>query len=332
MKKETLISSLLVVAGLGLAANGVLSLNSTEQLRHHRNPFAIQQSAYGKLFARLSETTVDRVWHLGVEQIVPHYMSGVEHGDEEENEAEATAALLDGPLSPAALPEELPHPENEELVKTPEQRTSLELGKRWIQDRVVAQHTRTNPNGLNQQHLNTVYKEIEELLLRSFKMDPTHYGAYDSYHLFLTTTNLGGSAGKANQARLVAGAAMSAARNEDEDPEPWLTAAAAGMNLYLMDAAPYMEKGESIPLDILKKYRDQIGFCLSRFDAIQTKSEKAGIWDNLSMDRQMEIAERSRFASRTFKQFDVMIARGESRGIVTTPESEVAETGGPREE
>jgi hypothetical protein len=326
MNKETLISSLLVAAGLGLAGSGVFSLKSAEQLRHHRNPFAIQQSAYGKLFARLSETTVDRVWHLGVEQIVPHYMSGLEHGEEEEeNEAEATAALLDG-TPPPVDPNDLTRPENEELVKASEHRARLELGKRWIQDRVVAQHTRTNPNGLNQQHLNTVYKEIEELLLRSFKMDPTHYGAYDSYHLFLTTTNLGGSPGKAKQARLIAQVAMSAARHESEDPEPWLTAAAAGMNLYLMDAAPYMEKGESIPLDILKKYRDQIGFCLSRFDEVQTKSERAGIWDNLSMDRQMEIAERSRFASRTFKQFDVMIARAESRGTSVTPEGEIADT------
>lgn len=332
MKKQTLISSLLIVVGLGLAANGVFSLNSNEQLRHHRNPFAIQQSAYGKLFARLSETTIDRVWHLGVEQIVPHYMSGLDHGDEEENEAEATAALLDGTPPPATVPEELPRPENEELVKLPEHRTSLEVGKRWIQDRVVAQHTRTNPNGLNQQHLNTVYKEIEELLLRSFKMDPTHYGAYDSYHLFLTITDFGGSSAKEKQARLVANVAMSAVSTEDEDPEPWLTAAAASMNLYLMDAAPYMAKSETIPLEIVKKYRAQIAYCLARFDEIQMQSEKAGIWQNLSMDRQMEIAERARFASRTFKQFDAMIARAESRGAAPTPEGEVAETADALEE
>jgi len=323
MKKETLISSLLIVAGIALAANGVLSMRSAEQLRHNRNPFAIQQSAYGKLFARLSETTVDRVWHLGVEQIVPHYMSGLEHGEEHEEMDSAPSPVADDKsevLNRADVA--ATGTEKDRLAAQP---AGIDRGKRWIQDRVVAQHTRTNPNGLNQQHLNTVYKEIEELLLRSFKMDPTHYGAYDSYHLFLTTTNLGGSPGKAKQARLIAGAAMSAARNEDEDPEPWLTAAAAGMNLYLMDAAPYMEKGEAIPLEILERYRTQIGYCLARFDAVQAKSEKAGIWQNLSFDRQMEIAERSRFASRTFKQFDVMIARAESKMSGDAPEAEVAE-------
>lgn len=321
MKKKTLISSLLIVTGLGLSAWGAGSLHSTGRLETGRNPFAIQQSAYGKLFARLSETTIDRVWHLGVEQIVPHYMSGIEHEDEASVNEVTGIGATPGNVDHREV---LPRPEVAGAVGDATAASGLDKGKRWIQDRVIAQHTRTNPNGLNQQHLNTVYREIEELLLRSFKMDPTHFGAYDSYHLFLTTTNFGGSPGKAQQARLIAGAAMSAALNEHEDPEPWLTAAAAGMNLYLMDAAPFMDKGDPIPLEILKKYRDQIGFCLARFDEIQTKSEKAGIWENLSFERQMEIAERSRFASRTYKQFDVMIARAEKKSSNPGPDTEVA--------
>ncbi len=321
MKKDTLLSSLLIVAGVALAAHSVISLRSDEQLAHSRNPFAIQRSAYGKLFARLSETTVDRVWHLGVEQIVPHYMSGLKHGQKDDH-AHSSEEHHDD------LDHDHSHEGHDHLPSrsVAARKSGIDKGKRWIQDRVIAQHTRTNPNGLSQQHLNTVYKEIEELLLRSFKMDPTHYGAYDSYHLFLTTTSLGGSPAKERQARLIAGAAMSAARGETEDPEPWLTAAAAGMNLYLMDAAPYMSEGETIPLDILKKYQEQIGYCLARFGEVQEKSEKAGIWDNLSMERQMEIAERSRFVSRTFQQFDVMIARAESRKSAPSPEGEVAGT------
>ncbi len=328
MKNETLISSLLIVAGLGMAANGVFSLNSAEQLRHSRNSFAIQQSAYGKLFARLSETTVDRVWHLGVEQIVPHYMSGVKHGEE----GKADVAIDQAPGANDHQ-EVTTRPEKDKAaVVAANEPAGLEKGKRWIQDRVIAQYTRTNPNSLNEQHLNTVYKDIEKLLLRSFKMDPTHYGAYDSYHLFLTTYNFGGNPAHTEQARRIAAVAMSAVRGENEDPEPWLTAAAAGMNLYLMDAAPYMEKSETIPLDILTKYRGQIGYCLAKFDEVQARSETAGNWERLSMDRQMEIAERSRFVARTFKQFDVMIARAESRGTVAAPVGEVAETANEKAE
>lgn len=327
MKMEIHIPSLIIVAGLGLATNGVFSLNSAEQLRHSHNPFAIQQSAYGKLFARLSETTVDRVWHLGVEEIVPHYMSGIEHEEEDE-----PAAIADGSAAAEEAREILPRTEEDNAALAATGPTGLEKGKRWIQNRVIAQHTRTNPNSLSQQHLNTVYKDIEKLLLRSFKMDPTHYGAYDSYHLFLTTYNLGGSPAHNEQAKRIAAVALSAARHEREDPEPWLTAASAGMNLYLMDAAPFMEAGKPIPLDILKRYEEQIGYCLAMFDEVQARSEKAGNWDRLSMERQMEIAERSRFVSRTFKQFEVMIARAESKTETSPPAGEVAETAGEKAE
>jgi hypothetical protein len=81
MKPSQFASPLLIAGGLALAVGGLSSLNNeSSPLRHSRNPFAIQGSAYGKLLARLSETTIDRVWHLGVEQIVPHYMSGIGHG------------------------------------------------------------------------------------------------------------------------------------------------------------------------------------------------------------------------------------------------------------
>ncbi len=74
---------LLGIAGLALAAVGLAGLRTNPVLRHSQNPLAVQGSAYGKLLARLSETTIDRVWHLGVEQIVPHYMSGTAHDEHE---------------------------------------------------------------------------------------------------------------------------------------------------------------------------------------------------------------------------------------------------------
>lgn len=290
MNRRLLLAPLLVLSGIALAAMGLSGLRSTDRLRHSQNPLAVQGSAYGKLLARLSETTIDRVWHLGVEQIVPHYMSG-DHSHAPKP-ADANAApkpsAQDGPL--------------------------LERGKHWFQERVVAQHYRTNPNSLTERHLATVHRDIEHMLLRSFKLDPTHYGAYDSYHLFLTTHDFGGSPAAKDQAARIANIAIAAAFQEEEDPEPWLTAAAAGMNLYLMDAAPYMEGGKAIPLEMLKEHRDKIGFCLKRFEEIQSASEEAGNWERLSHERQMEIAERSLFAKRTFKQFDVMIARAEARG------------------
>ena len=331
MKKDTIFPLVLIGVGFCLAAMGISDLRSSNSLQHSQNVFAIQGSAYGKLLARLSETTIDRVWHLGVEQIVPHYMSGKghankhpdhtsalehvdehvdEHGDEHGDEHEVVASTaIAAPSKPL-----------------------IERGKQWFQDRVVAQHTRTNKYSLNERHLATVYKDIEHMLLRSFKMDPTHYGAYDSYHLFLTTYDFGGSPEATEQAKRIANVAIAAAFKETEDPEPWLTAAAAGMNLYLMDASPYMQAGTTIPLEILKEYQNKIGYCLSRFKEIQGQAEKSGNWERLSMERQMEISERALFAKRTFGQFDAMIARAETRKAPISPEEKVAKADGEKEQ
>ncbi len=304
MKLRSALPFLPLAAGLALAAGAIPGLRSDGTLRHGQNPFALQGSAYGKLLARLSETTIDRVWHLGVEQIVPHYMSGEYHHGEAPVNKESLAVRVPKPAGSKGGP--------------------LDRGKAWFQARVVAQHTRTNPHSLNESHLATVHRDIERMLLRSFRLDPTHYGAYDSYHLFLTTHDFGGSPAAKEQAARIANTAIAAAFREDEDPEPWLTAAAAGMNLYLMDAGPYMEKGEPIPLDLLREYRGKIGYCLSRFDELQQGAEQSGNWDRLSLERQMEIAERNLFAKRTFKQFDAMIARSEAPGEKKKPGPSVA--------
>lgn len=335
--------------GLALAAVAQLALSQQQGLRHSRNVFAIQGSAYGKLLARLAETTIDRVWHLGVEQIVPHYMSGEDH-DHDHDHHHGHGHDHDHPHChdhPHGHGHDHDHPElahhehghaadaphtghSHEAADVPAAALApdgslLQRGKKWIQARVVGQYTRTNGRALSKAHLATVYRDIEKMLLRSFKYDPTHYGAYDSYHLFLTISEFGGTPMANEQARRVALAAIAAAQNETEDPEPWLTAATAGMNLFLMDSAPYTINNQPIPLDMLKHYRKEIGHSLQRFTEIQAQSERLGNWQRLSTERQMEISERARFCKGTFAQFDALIARAEQRLQSEPAEAEVAE-------
>ncbi|MEM9282313.1 MAG: hypothetical protein AAGA96_10830 [Verrucomicrobiota bacterium] len=251
--------------------------------------------------ARLSESTVDRVWHLGVEQIVPHN--------------------IDGSLAHAGMGPTVDIPITEEVLP---QKPALEQLKDWFNGMRVVKYARTNPYSLSERHLAVVKKEVEEMLLESYKMDPSHYGAYNSYHLFLTTHDFGGTAKTREHAVNVANATLATVFQEDEDPEPWLTAASAAMNLYLLETEAHMVDGTDIPLETLKEYRSKIGYCLNRFEELQAQAEENGNWDNLSYDRQIEITHRHRFASRTFKQFDAMIARAEEPSSSAVPKSEVA--------
>lgn len=111
---------------------------------------------------------------------------------------------------------------------------------------------------------------------------------------------------------------------EDEDPEPWLTAATAATNLFILESEPYTLAGEPIPLEILRYHRDLIAHCIERFQTLQRRSEEEGNWDRLSFERQFEIGSRARFTERTFEQFDVLIARAIERENPTI-ESEVAD-------
>ena len=380
-----------VIAGIALAASSLNSLAEADSVRHSRNVFAIQKSAYGKLLARLSESTIDRVWHLGVEQVLPHDVADCpdcEHGDHghshhghdhsdhghdhsdhghdhsdhghdhsdhghekvahaqssHEHSANCKHEHCDHQHSEECKHEDCEHEhEHDEAVhvcgehcdhdhdhdhlaesSASSEKPLLERAKGWFNDMKVSKYHRTNPKAISGRHLAAVKKDVEEKLLDSYKMDPTHYGAYNSYHLFLTTHSFGGTDASREHAKVIAEHTIANVAQENEDPEPWLTAASAAMNLYLMETDDYRIKDEPIPLTLLRHYESRIGYCLQKFDELQTRSVDNGVWDNLSQERQREIAEKARFASKTFEQFDVMIARQEERSQ-SSPEGEIAD-------
>ena len=64
---------ILLAAGLVLVVYGTVSLRSADQLRHNQNTFAIRSSGYGQLLAQLSQDTVNKVWHYGIEEVNPYH-------------------------------------------------------------------------------------------------------------------------------------------------------------------------------------------------------------------------------------------------------------------
>ena len=64
-----------------------------------------------------------------------------------------------------------------------------------------------------------------------------------------------------------------------------------------------------MPIEALRTHERRISHLIQQFETLQESAEDKGTWENLSMDRQMEITERYRFAKRSFEQFDAMIAR-----------------------
>ncbi|MDF1823937.1 MAG: hypothetical protein P1U68_04800 [Verrucomicrobiales bacterium] len=290
----------LYAIGFTAVAFSSVTLSQSGTLDPGDNPFALKQSAYGRLLARLSETTVDRVWHLGVEQIVPHYMSGTEA------HTEAATKHISEPTTEPAI-------EATTASKEAPSKPMIELAKGWVQKRVVSQYTRTNPHGMTEKHITSINRGIADMLKRSYDLDPTHYGAYNSYSLFITHQTYGGSKEGRKAAKRLAKETIDHIKNETEDPEAYLTAASASMNLFILETEDARMSGAKIPLKTLKHFRDQTAFLLGRFENLQEKAEETGTWDALSFERQVEIAQRHRFTRKTSEQFQAMITRAEDR-------------------
>ncbi len=407
----------LAVTGVILFGSNTVSLHRSGKLASDQNPMAIHRSAYGKLLARLSESTIDRVWHMGVEQVTPHGVEGCGHdhapgetcnhgesaetftfhvddkgnieeeSDHEDHSGHDHAVHAEHDHADHSVHDHGAHAEHDhadhsdhdhgDLAKhdhadhsdhdhgdhaehdhadhsdhdhgdhsdhehaaphsetcdrdhaagescnhnhahtaAPGDNQFKLLGstpKEWLQNASIVRYKRTNPKSLSDRHLAEIKMDVEQMLLRSYKMDPTHYGAYNSYHLFLTAHDFGGTEHTRKHAKVIAEHTLQVISQEKEDPEAWLTAAAAALNIYFLESEDATATGTQLSAETLKNHRNRIAYCLNQFASLQDQALKNGNWDGVPIKRQLEIESRSRFALKTFEQFDAMIARAEAR-------------------
>jgi hypothetical protein len=368
-------------AGLALAALGTGNLKRSEAgISYHHNPLAIHESAYGKLLAQLSQDTVDRVWHMGVEQANPETHNhggdsheGHDHGADEDcescNKADEAEQLLDRVTSSSAPKIEVvataehsehaghdhAHGEDCESCKKADSAVKLldsvvskseendphaghdhdshaehdhdshaghdhdnksngfidaiAVAKDFIDDMKAAGYERTSPYAVTEAHKKHVAGEIEQMLLRSYKMDPTNYGVYNAYYLFLTIHEFRSTPVALDQARKISHITIARARDEDTAPGPWLTAEMALLNLFFLDQGEWNKQGIAAPIDKLREYRDFSAYLQQQFEVLKQRAIAEGRWETISVAQREEMNERQRFAGKTFEQFDIMIAR-----------------------
>lgn len=394
----------LLIAGLAL-----LTTSKENGLKYHGNPFAIQQSGYGKTLARLSQDTINVVWHLGIEQVNPiGHVHGEEHDhdhhdhghddhvtpaeaemaaefaaldSEEDSEsgeahdhdhadelveltAEQQTQLSEAGLNPdeihcqlcaetvissldkgqdvamADLPaihafhqitaEELAHDHDHDHDHGQEHAADAGAGdsssdgllltaKDWLQDMTAARYDRTSPFAVSEMHQKAIAADIENMLLRAYKMDPTDFGVYNAYFIFLTIHDLRATPAARDHARLVSRMTMMEAEKEEVDPQPWLTASMALLNLFFMEQEDHTAKQEELPVAMIEEFKQRMDYYLQRFAIARDHAKADGRWDLISEARRDAMAERERFARMSSEQFDVLIARAEERSGSKSP-------------
>lgn len=184
----------------------------------------------------------------------------------------------------------------------------------FVENMRAKQYQRTNPHGLNDAHKKAVAYDIEQMLLRSYRMDPTDYGVYNAYYLFLTIHEFRATPASKEHARRIAELTIGAAQRETESPFPWLTAASASLDLFFLDQQVARETETSVSPALAAQYRQQIHHCLNRYEELRDRAMEDGRWNAIGEERREEAESRFRFILRASEQFDALIQRSAANG------------------
>ncbi|HRX53174.1 MAG TPA: hypothetical protein P5016_01630 [Verrucomicrobiales bacterium] len=350
----------LIGGGLLAAAFGFSGLRRSGEDHPHGNPFAIERSGYGMTLARLSQDTVNTVWHLGVEGVAPHGEGDHDHegeGHDEHDHAEAghddhdeaaeghanqegkepALAAAPGAEDPEAArlerlhdalhghkkgaghdcdDEDCPfHQHGEHCHHEEVTHDHLTEAKDFLWDlSKTVRYGRTNRRPISEAHRLSVAGDIEEMLLRAYRMDPSDYGVYNSYFLFLTINDLRATPVAREQARKISNNTIGEAFAQKEDPAAWLTASGAVLNLFFLDLEDGKQAGKPMAREAVSSYKQKMGYCLQQYAVLKREADRDGRWELLSSDLQKQILERELFNRRTFAQFDAMLERSSLPG------------------
>ena len=322
---------ILLVSGIFLVGGFASHLRGNGGLRHSQNPLAIQRSGYGMILARLSQNTVNRVWHYGLEGPAGHHHKP---GDDDCELCAPPHHQGQGGGNPDSAPDgnsggnSLPPDHLVSVAGLPvtpataKETGIVESALSQLLDLKKAGYARTNPEGLSQAHRRKVASDIEKVLLRSYQMDPTDYGVYNAYYLFLTIHDLCATPAAERQAKKVAGLTIGAAMGETESPFPWLTAASALLDQFLSDQQIARETGKPLSRTAVQDYSAKMAHCLAQFKAVREKAIAERRWQSIGAERTEGADERLRFLERTSEQFAAILARTNQHGLQAATEAD----------
>lgn len=293
-----------MLAGALIAVFGFLDLQKSGLEAYHKNPFALRQSGYGTILARLGQLNLDRAWHFGAvaselsqaKAKDPHAEREVEGGDEDElddqeghdhsGESEVDADALATWVTPALD---------------------------FLVDLDAERFRRTYWHEMSKEQNEEIARDIEAILLSGYNMDPTDYGVYNAYFHFLIYHELRRKESDRKRAYQMSEYTIQAVFKNKEDPMPWLTAMTATLNQFFMHQQDYRrEKGDvkaALPIDVIVKYQDRMKYCIGHYYKLRDQSVKEKRWQKITTARKAEAQERARLGGRMMEQFQAMIDR-----------------------
>lgn len=293
------------IVTFGLIAGGTVvctkvsgSLAANPELKAPLNPFGINTSPYGEVFAMAMQGPIDTYWHST--ERPSHVHKSHDHGV---SDSESDGHTSHSPAPSAGLRD----------------RTRM-----FLDELTAASTARTNPKPASAAHSRYIRRQIENKLHFAYQLDPAHYANYNSYHFFLTEPALG------TRPELTPGAAKLAERtiryclDKKDDPRPALTAAAATENLLELMFNDRLNEKPHFTTAQMRQYLGLLDKCIAQYDALSKQWTLTGNWSLLSDQRRLECYDRYHFILKVRQAAEETIQRLEQKGS-TTPSISVAQ-------
>ncbi len=256
-RTHTIMTSACLI-GAGALSWALLSkpLTANANLDFPLNPFGINRSPYGEVFAMAMQGPIDT------------YFDGTSgHTHDESCDHKSAGSKKSNPVA-----------RFENLIASLDEAESI----------------RTNPRGESQAHKLYLRRETEDRLRFAYNLDPAHYGNYNALHFFLTEPQLGTRPELTPTAAKLAEDTIRYCLSRNDDPRPALTAAAACTNVLELMYNYEGEKTKFAPAE-MRHVLATLDLCIARYNQLANDWSKSGQWDNLSPMRIAECAERYHF-------------------------------------
>lgn len=235
------------------------------------NPMGINGSPYGEVFAMAMQETIDTFYH-GTDKVGGH------HSHE------------DGSTCADCEPAE----------KKPEEK-NVGLSRRWqnfMASLDEAETTRTNPKAATKAHKFYLRRQVEDKLRFAYKLDPSHYGNYNSLHFFLTEPQMGTRPELTPSAEKLARETIDYCLKQENDPRPMLTAAGACTNVIQLMFNDRVNPEPKFTTAQMRQYLVMLDYCIARYVELAKKWDEDKSWDLLSPARIAECDERFEFIKK----------------------------------
>jgi hypothetical protein len=264
------------------------------------NPMGINGSPYGEVFAMALQGPIETFFHGSMGTGVKYQIEG-------------RKSKLTG-LDLLTRPEFKQRKAKAEAAK-PEPK--IPLGQRfeaYLASMNELSSVSTNPRGASQAHKTYLRRQAEDKLRFAYRLDPSHYGNYNSLNFFLTEPGIGSTRVLTPEAIKLSEETIQYCLAKEHDPRPALTAASAATNMiHLMFADLHSGGPPKFTTDQMRKYLGLLDLSIRRYQSQSDEWKRTGNWNLISLQRITECEDRFSFICKIRDAAEKTILRLEGK-------------------